>query len=188
MTANLTRLLATAFALGHVCAFFAPRGMPPRHFECWFSDAAPEDAGGFRAGVVAVEGVLRSYACPGWVGSLQAAELWAYYLAVKVAVYQGVGALVVGTDSMVTQAILHRGRAAVRCDGLQRILRRLFWLYRWSGVQVQTFRVASRDNPADPPSRLPSFPSRAACAQKARGLLVRWRGRRGALPGLSKVA
>ena len=188
MTENLTRSLATAFALGHICAFSAPRGTLLRCFECWFRDAAPEDAGGIRAGVVVVEGVLRSYACPGWVGSLQAAKLWTYYLAVKIALYQGVGALVVGTDNMVTQASLQRGRAAVRCDKQQRILRRLFWLYRWSGVQVQTFRVASRDNPADPPSRLPSFPSRAACARKARGLLVRWRGRRGALPGQSEVA
>ena len=119
---------------------------------------------------------------------MQAVELWAYCLAVKIAVYRGWGALVAGTDSMVTQAILQRGRAVTRCDGQQRILRMLFWFYRWSGVQVQTFRVASRDNPAAPPSRLPSFPSRAACARKARGLLVHWRGRQGALPGLSKVA
>ena len=188
MTANLTRSLVTAFALGHMSAFAEPRGGAPRRWEGWFSDAAPEGKERFRAGVVAVDGVLRSYVCPAWVKSLQAAELWAVYLAVKVAVYRGVGALAVGTDSMVTQAILRRGRAAVRCDGQQRILRRLFWLYRWSGVQVQTFRVPSRSNPADPPSRLPSFPSRAACARRARALLVRWRERRGEVPGLTGVA
>ena len=55
----------------------------------FFSDTAerPERQGAYRVGVVGLTGVHRSYKCPRWVASLQQAELWGLYLALKICVY-----------------------------------------------------------------------------------------------------
>ena len=55
----------------------------------FFSDAAerPERAGHFRVGVVGLTGTYKSFKCPGWVRTLQQAELWGVYVAMKISVY-----------------------------------------------------------------------------------------------------
>ena len=55
----------------------------------FFSDAAerPEHPGRFRVGVVGLTGTYKSFKCPSWVRTLQQAELWGVYVAMKIAVY-----------------------------------------------------------------------------------------------------
>ena len=85
--------------------------------------------------------------------SLQQAELYALYIVIKVASYRGFERIRVGSDSNVARSQINALRASVHADSQQRILRRLFWLRCWSTVSVESFRVPSFLNAADPLSR-----------------------------------
>ena len=79
-----------------------------------------------------------------------------------------------GLDSEGSRHVLGKGISAGRCVAQQRILRRLFWLRSWLGVQVNLFQVPSTSNPADPPSRLHCLASRWVGVRNPRCLLVTW--------------
>ena len=100
--------------------------------------------------------------------SLQAAELWAATSAITVAVNRGERRLWLGLDSKGARHILGRGTLAGHCVTQQRILRRLFWLRGWSGVQANIFRVPSADNLPNLPSQLPSLASRTVAIATCR--------------------
>ena len=125
--------------------------------------------------MVGLKGTYKSFRCPGWVRTLQQAELWGVYMAMKIAVYiyrnvsggGGGGGFRVGTDSEVARHQVVKGHASSSLLVQQRILRRIFWLRSWSRCSVGIFRVPSPQNPADPHSRLHSFPSRQAAAREA---------------------
>ena len=53
-------------------------------------------------------------------------------------------------------------RASTDCPVQLRLLRRIFWLRAWSGLQLSVFRVPSAVNPADPLSRKHEMLSRAS--------------------------
>ena len=73
------------------------------------------------------------------------------------------------SDSNVARCQINALRASVHADSQQRILRRLFWLRCWSTVSVESFRVPSFLNAADPLSRETGFQSRKqAIAEAAR--------------------
>ena len=156
------------------CLPFAPPP-PPRHSRhrdpVYFSYAAPTpEPGCFRAGLVSRDGLWRSTPCLRWVRSLQAAELWAAVGAMRIAVNRGERRICLGLDSEGARQILGRGTSAGHCVPQQLTLRRMFWLRGWSGLQVNVFRVPSANNPANPPSRLPSLASRAVSVRNARCL------------------
>ena len=114
-------------------------------------------------------GACRTYLCPPWVKSLQQAELFAVYEAQKVAVGNRLGGAVIGINNDAARIQSHHLWAAPKGERQHRVLRRMFWLRAWSGLQVATFRVASADNPADPLSRTTQLPSwRAATAEAER--------------------
>ena len=131
-------------------------------------DAAPQGKV-FRLGIVGGGDYYRSEVCPPWVDSLQQAELYALYIVVKVASYRGFERIRVGSDSNVARSQINALRASVHANSQQRILRRLFWLRCWSTVSVESFRVPSFLNAADPLSRETGFQSRKqAIAEAAR--------------------
>ena len=133
-----------------------------------FVDAAPEGKR-FRLGIVGGGDYYRSEVCPPWVDSLQQAELYALYIVIKLASYRGFERIRVGSDSNVARSQINALRASVHADSQQRILRRLFWLRCWSTVSVESFRVPSLLNAADPLSRETGFQSRKqAVAEAAR--------------------
>ena len=91
------------------------------------------------------------------------------YIVIKVASYRGFERIRVGSDSNIARSQINALRASVHADSQQRILRRLFWLRCWSTVSVESFRVPSFLNAADPLSRETGFHSRKqAIAEAAR--------------------
>ena len=80
---KLAKAVGTAIMLAHV-----PHKFEPASTKGWtfFSDAA-EDGERFRVGIVGLRGLYKSMLCPAWVASLQQAELFGIYLAVKLAMY-----------------------------------------------------------------------------------------------------
>ena len=134
-------------------------------------------------GVVGLTGVNRSYKCPRWVTSLQQAELWGIYLALKICVYihrnathgAGGGCFNIGTDSEVARWQCTKGHASSNLKVQHRILRRIFWLRSWSGCHVTIFRVPSPANPADPPSRLTSFTRKGEVKRESERRKSVWR-------------
>ena len=182
-TRAAARGVGTAVMLAHMPHSFAEAKTEGFIF---FSDAAerPERAGRFRVGVVGLTGTYKSLKCPGWVRTLQQAELWGVYAAMKLCVYifrnvsggGGGAGFRVGTDSEVARHQVVKGHASSGLPVQQRILRRIFWLRSWSGCSVGVFRVPSPQNPADPHSRLHSFPSRQAAVREADQRKVAWAG------------
>ena len=138
-----------------------------------FADAAPEGAR-FRVGLVGSRRFRRSVRCPAWVTSLQQAELFGIYYACKVAVYRGHRSVVVGTDSDASRFQVAGQRATACSQAHQRILRRLVWLRLWSHVKLGVFRVDTAENPADPLSRLHTFPRRRHAVQDANDRRQLW--------------
>ena len=116
----------------------------------------------------------RSEVCPPWVDSLQQAELYALYIVIKVASYRGFERTRVGSDSNVATSQINALRASVHADSQQRILRRLFWLGCWSTVSVESFRVPSFLNAADPLSRETGFQSLKQAVAEAARRRVMW--------------
>ena len=140
--------------------------VPGKRHLLLFADAAPDEER-FRVGLVGDKRFRRSIPCQAWVTSLQQAELFGIYYACKVAVYRGHRSVVVGTDSDASRFQVAGQRATACSQAHQRILRRLFWLQLWSHVKLGVFWVDAAENPADPLSRLFTFPSRRHAAQDA---------------------
>ena len=138
-----------------------------------FADAAP-DGERFRVGLVGDRRFRRSIRCPAWVTSLQQAELFGIYYACKVTSYRGHRSVLVGTYSDANRFQVAGHRATACSQAHQRILRRLFWLRLWSHVKLGVFRVDAAENPADPLSRVRTFPSRRHAVQDANDRRQLW--------------
>ena len=69
-----------------------------------FADAAPRLNSGFRYGFFVPGSGIRCYTCPGWVDSLQQAELLALVQAFKMAGYKEWRRVALGSDSMVARS------------------------------------------------------------------------------------
>ena len=96
-----------------------------------------------------------------------AIELLALLKAFQMAGYKAWRRVAVGFDSLVARSQVLGLRCGTTLAVQNCLLRQLFWWRRWSGVQLAVFYVKSESNPADPPSRLPRFPSREACRRAA---------------------
>ena len=159
----LLRPLLTA-----ICFAFVPwkypikarvQAEPP---SCWgehvlLADAAPVGPDSFCVGLYLPLGGMRTFQCPCWVTTLQAAELWGWVQGVRLVAYMQWPRVCVGSDSAVARCQIWGQRGAVFCAGQQRILRAVFWLRRWFGIPIAGFYVPSGRNPADPPSRCMSL-------------------------------
>ena len=119
-------------------------------------------------------GVWRSAVCPDRVRSLQAAELWAAARAIKLAANRGEQCPLLVANSEGSRYALSTGHASGSCTAQKRVLRWLFWLCGWSGIEVGVFRVPSQLNPADPPLRLSSCVRRSVAIVNSSRLLVQW--------------
>uniref|UniRef100_A0A7S4D2Q4 Uncharacterized protein n=1 Tax=Eutreptiella gymnastica TaxID=73025 RepID=A0A7S4D2Q4_9EUGL len=151
-TRAMVRSTGTALMLGFPQhALHCATGACKRTFT-FFSDAAL-DGDGFWAGVVGALGIYRSYRCPKWVSSLQQAELYAAYAAMKVAVGNRFHSIAVGIDNGASRIQASKMWAAPDSIVQHRLLRRIFWLRAWSNPQASTFRMPSAYNPAEPLSR-----------------------------------
>ena len=136
-------------------------------------DAAPCSKR-FRIGVVGAPGFYRSYVCPRWVRGLQQAELFGVYGALKAAVGCRLTSVAVGIDNEAVHTQSASLRASTDCPMQLRLLRRIFWLRAWSGVQLTVFRVPSVVNPADPLSREHQMLSRASMLSLAQQRRAAW--------------
>ena len=172
-TRSMARGLGTVLLFSTVAQSYPPdaheggmQQVPGKRDLLLFADAAP-DGERFRVGLVGDRRFRRSIRCPAWVTSLQQAELFGIYYACKLAVYRGHRSVVVGTDSDASRFQVTGQRATACSQAHQRILRRLFWLRLWSHVKLSVFRVDTAENPADPLSRLCTFPSRRHAVQDA---------------------
>ena len=166
------RHLARATGTVLLLSFPAHTLRAPSHtrVHTFFSDAAPCGER-FRIGVVGSPDFYRSYVCPRWVRSLQQAELFGVYGALKAAVGCRLHSVAVGIDNEAVRLQSASQRASTDCPVQLRLLRRIFWLRAWSGLQVTVFRVPSAVNPADPLSRrhqMPSCASMLALAEQRR--------------------
>jgi|Transcript_32029 hypothetical protein len=65
-------------------------------------------------------------------------------------------------------------RASTDCPVQLRLLRRIFWLRAWSGLQVTVIRLPSAVNPADPLSRKHDMLSRASMLSLCEQRRVAW--------------
>ena len=175
-TRGLIRSIGTALLFSLVPQQF--KTSPSSAARVFFVDAAPPlvRGGRFTIGIVGRKGCYRNRRCPAWVTSMPQAELYAIYTAAKIAGYEGLGTVCIGGDSdTATQQVLQQ-RATTNCAVQNRILRRMFWLRLWSGLKVVPFHVACAINPADPMSRLSSFPSRGHAVREAHARTVSWQG------------
>ena len=168
---TLIRATGTALLLS-----FPSHGLSdPSHVRVhtFFSDAAPCGRR-FRIGVVGSPGFYRSYVCPRWVRSLQQAELYGVYGALKAAVGCRLRSVAVGIDNEAVRVQSASLRASTDCPVQLRLLRRIFWLRAWSGLQLSVFRVPSAVNPADPLSRKHEMLSRASMLSLCEQRRVAW--------------
>ena len=172
-TRSMAQGLGTVLLVSAVAQSYPPdaheggmQQVPGKRDLLLFADAAP-DGERFRVGLVGNRRIRRSIRCPAWVTSLQQAELFGIYYACKIAVYRGRRSVVVGTDNDASRFQVAGQRATACSQAHQRILRRLFWLRLWSHVKLGVFRVDTAENPADPLSRLRTFPSRRHAVQDA---------------------
>ena len=170
-----TRTLIRATAMVLLLSFPSHCLHLPSHTRshAFFCDAA-ECGSRFRVGVVGSPGLYRSYLCPQWVHSLQQAELYGAYSALKVAVGCRLHSVVIGIDNDPVRQQLVSLRASTGCPQQLRILRRIFWLRVWSGLHAAAFRVPSALNPADPLSRLHQLNSRALAIHLCEQRRVAW--------------
>ena len=113
-----------------ICFAFVPRRYPLKAWvqaeppSCWgehvlFADATPVGPHSFSVGLYLPSGGMRTFQCPRWVTTLQAAELRAWVQGVRLAAYMQWPRVCVGSDSAVA-----RGHGAF-CAVQQRILRAL---------------------------------------------------------------
>ena len=98
-------------------------------------------------GSVVPHGFYRSYVCPRWVHSLQQAELYGVYGALKAAVGCRLRSVAVGIDNEAVRVQSASLRASTDCPVQLRLLRRIFWLRAWSGLQLSFFSSAFSGEP-----------------------------------------
>ena len=103
------------------------------------------------------------------------AELYGLYMAAKIAAYEGHDTVCLGVDNDTARQQALQQEATTHCTVQNRLLRRLFWLRLWSGIRMVLFRVTSTENPADPMSRVHSFPSVAQAMKGADERLALWK-------------
>ena len=149
-----SRMLIRATGTALLLSFPSHGLSDPSHVRVhtFFSDAAPCGRR-FRIRVVGSPGFYRSYVCPRWVRRLHQAELYGVYGALKAAVGCRLRSVAVGIDNEAVRVQSASLRASTDCPVQLRLLRRIFWLRAWSGLQLSVFRVPSAVNPADPLSR-----------------------------------
>ena len=161
MTRGLSRSIASALMFSLLPQRF-PVPMQATK-DLLFVDAAPAPTAKnplrFHIGEVGQVGYYRSYICPRWVHTLQQAKLFALYTGIKIAAYQRLRMITLGTDSDVARSQLISRKAPMACSVQHRLLRRVFWARYWSGIRLGLFRVRSSLNTADPLSRVSDFPT-----------------------------
>ena len=98
-TRGLVRSLGTALLFCLVPQSF--KKQPASVGRVFFVDVAPPLVGSkcFTVGIVSNKGCLRTRRCPVWVTSMPQAELYAIYVASKIAAYEGHLSICVGSDS-----------------------------------------------------------------------------------------
>ena len=136
------RSLARATGTVLLLSFPAHALRAPSHtrLHTFFSDAAPCGKQ-FRIGVFGAPGFYKSYVCPRWVRSVQQAELFGVYRTLKAAVGCRLTSVAVGIDNEAIPTQDASLRASPDCPVKLRLLRRIFWLRAWSGLQLTVFRV-----------------------------------------------
>ena len=105
MTRGLSRSIASALMFSLLTQFPVPVQVTRNHL---FVDAAlapsATNPSRFRVGVVGKVGYYKSYICPRWINTLQQAELFALYTGIKIAAYQNLSMVTLGTDNDVAQS------------------------------------------------------------------------------------
>lgn len=101
----------------------------------------------------------RFFPCPQWVVTQQAAELFAAYRALTLAVFRKIVTFRLFLDNHAAIFSLLRGRANSPLIPQNRILRRVAHLLRWSEAVASLHYIPSGQNPANPLSRWWSFRS-----------------------------
>ena len=137
--------------------------MPVMGPRCW-TDAA-KGLGAYWVGLWGDTGV-KIVRCPPWVGTQQAAELFAVEVALRQAAALGLPHIQIVGDNMAAAWSSAKGPATASKKAQNRILRRLQHLLRWTGTQAHVLWVRSEDNPADAPSRWCQFASGVHMAVK----------------------
>ena len=148
---------------------------PPAAVEGYnlFVDAAPRRKRGFHFGFFLPPRGISSNQCP---KTLQWAELHGIMRVFNLAKYLQRRTVLVGTDSFVARQQVTGLRCAANLRAQNKILRQFFWWRRQSDLGLACFYVHTHLNPADPPSRLGSFPSRVGCRDSAVERCERWKG------------
>jgi hypothetical protein len=168
---NVLRGLAEAFAFAF-CPWQAVEKEKQRRLaessERWYVDAAYWK-GSYYAGLWAEKLGTRVWRAPPWIRSQQQAELWSMEMGLKVVAYRRKQGVTLVGDNMAAVHSLKRLRAGVGHWVQNRILKRVIHLLRWSGAHVNIAWVGSKDNPADPMSRVLEWPSTQAA------FLAAWR-------------
>ena len=138
----------------------------------FFADAARSPWGTFFVAIWERTMGIRIFACPEWVVTQQAAELFGAYKALSLAAFRHHSSLHLYLDNHAAIHSLLRGKARSPLLPQNRILRRTCYLLLWSGVVAALHFVPSHLNPADPPSRWWSyvFPHALLTATMSRGL------------------
>ena len=144
---NLIRATGTALLL----SFPAHHLSEPPHVRVhtFFSDAAPCGQR-FRIGVVGSPGFYRSYFCPRWVSSLQQAELFGVYGALKAAVGRQLRSVAVGIDN---EAVRIQMRSSPPPYG--RLLTALYSCVYWDAFSAAGVEWPASDCPSSPLSGEP---------------------------------
>lgn len=109
----------------------------------------------------------RIFACPHWILTQQAAELYGAVKALSLAAFRGDLSIHLYLDNHAAIYSVLRGKARSPLIPQNRILRRLCYLLHWSGVVAAVHYVPSCLNPADPPSRWWSYPSSSSLVASA---------------------
>ena len=113
-------------------------------------------------------GDIRTFQCPRWVTTLQAAKLWGLVQRVRLVAFMQWPRVCVGSNSAEARYHIQGRRGAVFCIRQQRMLRAVLWVPRWSRIPIAGFYVPSGRNPADPPSRMHEFDTLSSCLGLAR--------------------
>ena len=133
-----------------ICFAFVPHKYPVRPRvqaeppTCWgdhvlSAEAAPEGPNSFSVGLDLPLGGVRTFQCPHWVTTLQAAQLWGWVQGVRLATCVKWPRVCVGSGSIVARCQIQGQRGAAFCAGQRRILRALFWLRCDLGFPLRAF-------------------------------------------------
>ena len=125
----------------HALLFFPSHSLQQHshaHMDTAFSDAAPRGHRS-RVGVVGGPSCYRDYLCPRWIHNMQQAEMYGVYMAHKYAVGRRLPCIAVGIDNNAVLLQTVYLKAGTCCPVQLHLLRRIFWLRAWSGLQVAAF-------------------------------------------------